>query len=89
MYDIVMSNRVAPEIIAAICLKAVHAEAGVLTEQDQIAFLQFREYLGLLEQAADASWTRNEINTHFTLESGSRIIGLLTSHGTSQAGEIA
>jgi hypothetical protein len=34
MYDIVMANRAAPEIIAAICLKAVHAEAGVLTEEE-------------------------------------------------------
>jgi hypothetical protein len=43
MYDIVMTNCVAPEVIAAICPKAVHAEAGVLTEEEEIAFLQFRE----------------------------------------------
>jgi predicted Zn-dependent protease len=89
MYDIVMANRVAPEIISAICLKAVHAEAGVLTGEEQIAFLQLRKYLDLLKQAADASRTRNGINSHFTLGSGSRIIRLLTSHGTFQAGGIA
>jgi hypothetical protein len=86
MYDIVMANRVAPEIIAAICLKAVHAEAEVLTEEEQIAFFQFREYFGLLKPAADASRTKNEINSHFKLGSGSRIIRLLTLYGRSQAG---
>jgi hypothetical protein len=89
MYDIVMANRVAPEIIAAICLKAVHAEAGILMEEEQIAFLQSREYLGLLKPAADASRTKNEINTHFTLGSGSGTTRLLTLHGRSQAGGIA
>jgi hypothetical protein len=89
MYDVMMTNRVAPEIIAAICLKAVHIEAGVPTEEKQIAFLQFREDLRLLKQAADASRTKNEINSHFTPGSGSRIIRLLISHGTFQAGEIA
>jgi hypothetical protein len=89
MYNIVTANRVASEIIAAICLKAVHAEAGVLTEEEQIAFLHFRAYLGLLKPAADASRTRNEINSHFTLGSGSQIIRLLTLPGRSQAGGIA
>jgi hypothetical protein len=88
MSDIVMANLVAPEIIAAICLKATHAEVSVLTEEEKIAFLQFREYLGLLKPAVDASRTRNEINSHSKLGSGSRIIRLLTLHGKSQAGEL-
>jgi hypothetical protein len=73
-YDIVMANHVAPEIIAAICLKAGYSEAGVLKEEEKIAFRQFGEYLGLLKPAADASRTRNEINGHFILGSGSGIL---------------
>jgi hypothetical protein len=48
---------------------------------------RFLKYL--LKPAADASPTRNEINSHFTLGSGSRIIRLLTFSGRSQAGKIA
>jgi hypothetical protein len=39
MYNIVMDNHVAPEIITAICFKALHAVSGILTEEEQIAFL--------------------------------------------------
>jgi hypothetical protein len=87
VYDIMMANRTRDHCSGL--PQTVRAEAGVLTEEEQIAFLQFREYLGLLKSAADTIRTSNEINSHFKLGSGSRIIPLLTLHGRFQAGGIA
>jgi hypothetical protein len=63
----------------------VHSQADVLRAKEQIAFLQFTEYLLLLKMATDASRTKNEINDRFILGSGSRMVGLITAHGASQA----
>jgi hypothetical protein len=57
VYDIVMENSIPPETIAQICLKAVHAQEGALTSDEEIAFLQFRDYLTHLKRAADESRT--------------------------------
>jgi hypothetical protein len=66
----------------------VHSQADVLRVEEQIAFLQFTEYVLLLKRAADASRTKNEINGRFILGLDSRIIYLITAHGTFHAGRI-
>jgi hypothetical protein len=85
-YHIEMANLIPPETIARICLQAVHAQDGSLTPDEIIAFLQFREYLCLLKKAADESQIANEINTRFIFGSASRIVRLITSHGTARRG---
>jgi hypothetical protein len=87
-YHLEMAGPIPGEVIAAICFKAVHSQAGVLRAEEQIAFLQFTAYLLLLKRAADASRTKNENNGRFTLGSGSQIIRLIIAHGTFQAGII-
>jgi hypothetical protein len=74
-----MANGMESEQISAICLEAMYVMEGALGEEEQIAFLQFREYLCLLQQAADESQTTGEINQRFLLGSGSRIVTLLTN----------
>jgi hypothetical protein len=46
MDHIELANPMAPKAIAQICLKAVHVQQAVLSGEEQIGFLQFREYLG-------------------------------------------
>jgi hypothetical protein len=80
MYDIALAIATDPARIAMICLKAVHAEEGSLDPDDQIIFLQFREYLTLLQTAANDSRLRTEISQRFIYGSGPRIVRLLASH---------
>jgi hypothetical protein len=44
-HHIEMAGPISPEVIAAIVLKAVHSQADARRTEDQIAFLQFTEYL--------------------------------------------
>ena len=78
-FDLEMPWNLDPETIAAICLKAVHADEGILTEGEEVAFFQFRDYLLLLRVAAKASRRDNEENHTFMLGSASRIITMLRS----------
>jgi hypothetical protein len=61
-YSIEMGTPMDPEQIALICLKAVHVVEGGLDPEEQIAFLQFRQDLTLLQRATDESKTNREIN---------------------------
>jgi hypothetical protein len=81
MFNIELANPMPPEAIAQICLKAVHAQEGALTEEEQIAFLQFQAYLRLLKKAANRSRTKKDMNCRFTLGSATRIVRLIASHG--------
>jgi hypothetical protein len=74
-----MPRNLDPETIAEICLKAVHADEAILTEGEEVAFIQFRDYLSLLRMAAKASRRDNEENHTFMLGSASRIIPMLRS----------
>jgi hypothetical protein len=83
MFNIELANPMPPEAIAQICPKAVHAQEGALTEEEQIAFLQFQTYLRFLKKAADRSRTKKDMSFRFTLGSGTRTLLLIVSHGTS------
>jgi hypothetical protein len=84
VYDIEMADHLPAETIAAIGIKAAHAHDGALTPDEEVAFLQFREYWILLKKAADDSQIKDEINTRFIFGSGSRTVRLITSHGQAQ-----
>jgi hypothetical protein len=66
-----------PSLIAGICLKAVHigpeAPPNLLTDEEEVLFWQFVQYLKDLVKAADASATNNEINQRFISGSGGKI----------------
>jgi hypothetical protein len=66
--------------IAEICLKAVHAQHGLLSEEEQCGFLQVCEYLKALAHAAAASATDKEINHRIIAGSGGQIRTHLVSH---------
>jgi hypothetical protein len=70
--------------VAKICLKARHTHEGALSSEEQVAFLQFREYLSLLKMAADMSRSRNEMNWPFAYSSGSWIVCLINAHPVPQ-----
>jgi hypothetical protein len=81
-YDIAMELPHTPETIAALCLKAVHAQEGSLTPDEQIAFLQFRQYLSFLKMAAENSRTNKEIDHGHASTSSTRTVHMIVSHGT-------
>jgi hypothetical protein len=83
-YSVEMENGMSPEQIALICLKAVHVVEGGLDAEEQIAFLQFRQYLTLLQKATDESKTYREINQRFGVGSGARIVHLIAAHGSKK-----
>jgi hypothetical protein len=88
VYDVALTNAIDPQTIAKICLKAVHAKEGSMTDEEQIAFLQFRDFLALLETPARESETYREINQRFNVGSATRIVRLLAVHNrTSIAAE--
>jgi hypothetical protein len=78
-FDLEMPRNLDPETIAEICLKAVHADEGILTEGEEVAFFQFRDYLLLLRVAVKASCRDNEENHTFVLGPVSKIITMLRS----------
>jgi hypothetical protein len=86
IYSIEMENGMSPEAIALICLKAVHVVEAGLDPDEEIAFLQFRHYLTLLQRAADDSKTSREINQRFSVTSAARIVHLVVSHGAGKLG---
>jgi hypothetical protein len=65
------------ETIAEICVKIVHVQHGILSDDELVVFLKFRDYLALVATAAAASWTSKEIKQWFRSSSGSRIVNLL------------
>jgi hypothetical protein len=65
------------ETIAEICVKVVHVQHVILSDDELIAFLQFRDYLTKVATAAAASRTNKEIEQRFRSDSGSRIVSLL------------
>jgi hypothetical protein len=56
-----MPTNLDPETIAGISIKVVHIQHGILSDDDRVAFLQFRDYLTLIATAAAASRTSKEI----------------------------
>jgi hypothetical protein len=77
IFDIKWPQGLTPDLIADICLKAVHmgpqAVSELLTDEDQVWFWQFVQILKDLTKAAEASATNNEINQRFISGSGSKI----------------
>jgi hypothetical protein len=80
-YDVVMANPIGADTIAELCLKAVHAREGALNPDEQIGFLQFRNWLEQLQNPADESRLHREIAQRFILGSASRIVRIIVSHG--------
>jgi hypothetical protein len=76
-FHIDMPTNLDPEAIAGICVKVVHVQHGILSDDELIAFLQFRGYLTLVATAAAASRTSKEIKQQFRSGSGSWNISLL------------
>jgi hypothetical protein len=85
VYDIAFADLLPSETIVSICLNAVHAAHDSLGPDEQVAFLQFRQYLTALQTAADHSCISNEINRRFIFGSESRIARLIISHGRAGA----
>jgi hypothetical protein len=76
-FHIEMPANLDPETIAGICVKVVHVQHSLLSDDELVAFLQFRDYLTLVATAAAASRTTKEIKQRFRSGSGSQIVGLL------------
>jgi hypothetical protein len=75
-----MPTNLDPATIAEICVRAVHVQHGLLSENQHVAFIQFKDSLGLLVPAANASNTPKEANQRFVSGSGSRIVSFLSVH---------
>jgi hypothetical protein len=56
-----MPTNLDPETIAGINIKVVSIQHEILSDDELIAFLQFRDYLTLIATAAAASRTNKEI----------------------------
>jgi hypothetical protein len=65
-FHIEMPTNLDPERIAGISIKVVHIQHGFLSNNELVAFLQFRDYLTLIATAAAASRTSKEIKQRFT-----------------------
>jgi hypothetical protein len=76
-FHIKMPTNLDPETIAGICVKVVHVQHDILSDNKLVAFIQFRDYLTLVATAAAASRTSKEIKERFRSGSGSRIVSLL------------
>jgi hypothetical protein len=66
-----------PGTIAGICVKVVHVQYGILSDDELVAFLPCWDYLTLVATAAAARRTNKEIKQRFRSGSGSRIVSLL------------
>jgi hypothetical protein len=75
-----MPTNLDPETIAGISIKVVHIQHGILSDDELVAFLQFRDYLTLIASAAAASLASKEIKQRFICGSGSRIVSMLYIH---------
>jgi hypothetical protein len=77
IFNVAWPEALTPNLIADICLKAVHmgpeAPPELLTDEEQVWFWQFVQYLKDLAKAAEASATNNEINQRFISGSGGKI----------------
>jgi hypothetical protein len=80
IFHIEMPTNLDPETIAGISIKVVRIQHGILSDDELVAFLQFRDYLALIATAAAASRTSKEIKQRFTCGSGSRIVSMLHAH---------
>jgi hypothetical protein len=66
--------------VAMLCLKAVHTAQRILSEDEQLGYLQVQEYLRGLDSAARRSRLRTEVDHHFIATSAARIVTLLEAH---------
>jgi hypothetical protein len=66
--------------VAIICLKAVDAAQGILSEDEQLGYLQVQGYLRGLDSAARRSRLRTEVNYHLISTSVARIVTILEVH---------
>jgi hypothetical protein len=76
-FHIEMPTNLDRETIAGIRVKVVRVQHGILSDDELIEFLQFRDYLTLVTRTAAASRTTKEIKQRFRSSSGSRIVSLL------------
>jgi hypothetical protein len=76
-FHIEMLTNLDRETIAGICVKVVHVQYGILSDDELAAFLQFRDYFTLVATAVAASRMSKEIKQRFRSGSGSRIASLL------------
>jgi hypothetical protein len=60
-FHIEMPTNLDPETIAGISIKVVHIQNGILSDDELVAFLQFRDYLTLIATTAAAGRTSKEI----------------------------
>jgi hypothetical protein len=84
-FHIEMPTNLNPETITGICIKVAHVQHGILSDDELVAFLQFRDYPTLLATAAAASRMNKEMNQRFTSGSGSPIVNLFLAHRTPTA----
>jgi hypothetical protein len=79
-FHIKMITNLDAETIAVVSIKVVHIQHAILSDDELVAFLQFKDYLTLIATAAAASRTIKEIKQRFTHGSGSRIVNMLHVH---------
>jgi hypothetical protein len=73
MYEVEIPESLSPDVIADICLHAVHVGKDGLPDDEAVGFLNFVEYLRMLGRAADESVRNKEINQRFISGSGGQI----------------
>jgi hypothetical protein len=76
-FHIEMPTNLDRETIAEICVNIVHVQHGILSDDELVAFIQFRDDLTLVATSAAASRTSKAIKQRFRSGSGSRIVSLL------------
>jgi hypothetical protein len=79
-FHIAMPTDLDHETIARIGIKVEHIQHGILSDDELVPFLQYRDYLTLISTAAATSRTSKEIKRRFPCGSGSRIASMLHAH---------
>jgi hypothetical protein len=82
IYNIALGTGIGPLRIGMSLLKAAQYPERELGAEDGLADREFREFLLFLQKEADESRINSEIDQRFNVGSGSRIVHLITSHGT-------
>jgi hypothetical protein len=85
-FHIEMPTNLDPETITGIGIQVVHIPRAILSDDELVAFLQFRDYLTLIATAAAASRTSKETKHQFTCGSGSCIVSMLHAHHAPRRG---
>jgi hypothetical protein len=64
-FHIEIPTNLDPETTAGICVKVVHVQHGILSDDELVAFLQFREHLTLVATTVAASGRARKSNSGF------------------------